>query len=210
MTTELDNQEVENQVDLQAQLDQMRSDLESVVAKKNELLDETKQAKRDREEALNAVKAKEESDAMNNGEFEKLLQQKTQENEELMQKMHKMNESSKQEKINITAMKVATAIADGDNAEILSEFVSRKLSGLVDDSGVLSADAIDAVTEQFKLDAKFKSLLRASKATGGGAEGNTNGVHKNTKTVDRNAFEKMNPGKRMDYIKNGGTVVDNI
>lgn len=197
-------------VDYKAMYEKAQLDLEKVAAKKEELLKETKKAKADREEAnMAAMKAAQEK-AVKDGEFEKLWQTAQQEKEELTKKLQEIANSNRKEKIQIAAMRVATELADGDNAELLSDFVARNLDKMADETGSLATDVLDAIKNDFKNNAKFKALLRSSKASGGGAPGSSSGAQASTKTVDRATFSKMDPSKQMAHIKSGGLVVDQL
>lgn len=187
-----------------------QADLEAVVKKKEELLQETKRAKDARRESEEVAKKAAEEKALKDGEFEKLWKQSQQEREELSKRLQDITTSNRREKIQVQSMRIATELADGDNAELLSEFVSRSLDKMADDTGALTADVIEAITNDFKQNQKFKSLLRGSKATGGGATGNTSSAHANTKTIDRAAFDAMPIHKRGEFFKQGGKVVDSL
>ncbi len=150
-----------------------QKDIEKIVAKKDELLKETQQAKIDRDRIdLSARKAAEEK-AQKDGEFEKLWQTAKKETDELNKRLQDITTSNRKEKIQISAMRVATELADGDNADLLSEFVQRNLDKMADEAGGLSPDVLEAVRNEFKNNSKYKSLLRGSKAAGGSASGNT-------------------------------------
>jgi cytochrome c553 len=170
------NLEVEAKVgdtqDYKALYEKTLQDLEKVAAKKEQLYKETKAAKAAREEAAAEAHRIAEETAKKNGEFEKLWKSASQEKEELLQQLKAIRNGNRQEKLSLASMKIATELADGDNAELLSEFVKRNLENIADDDGSLSEDILKAVASEFKNNAKFKSLLRGSKASGGGAPGN--------------------------------------
>lgn len=196
-----DENEIQNgEQDYKSLYEKTLSDLDKVVAKKNELYTETKKAKAAREQAeLAAAKAAEEQ-SKKNGEFEKLWKNVSKENEELARQLKEIKLASRKEKIQVAAMKIATELADGDNAELLSTFVVQNLDSLADDSGLLGEDVLSAITNEFKNNQKFKVLLRGSKASGGGAPGNMRGAQETT-TLTRAEFDKLNPTKQMEIIK---------
>jgi cytochrome c553 len=197
------NLEVEAKVgdtqDYKALYEKTLQDLEKVAAKKEQLYKETKAAKAAREEAAAEAHRIAEETAKKNGEFEKLWKSASQEKEELLQQLKAIRNGNRQEKLSLASMKIATELADGDNAELLSEFVKRNLENIADDDGSLSEDILKAVASEFKNNAKFKSLLRGSKASGGGAPGNMKGSSEKA-TVTRAEFERMSPVKKTEFI----------
>ncbi len=200
------------EIDYKAKYEQTLLQLETVAAHKEKLYTETKKAKADREEAAklaDQVRRDAEEHAKKNGEFERLFESKAKENEQLQKQLQDIMKGNRQEKVQISAMRIATELADGDNAELLSDFVQRSLDKLADDNGALSAEAINAVKDEFKNNGKFKALLRGSKAIGGGAVGNTSSAG-DSKTVERTTFDKWNATKQMTFIKSGGRTVDSL
>ncbi len=198
----------EETIDYKSLYEKTREDLEKVAAKKDELYKETKKAKSERESAQAEAQRIAEEKAQKDGEFEKLWKTAKQEKDELLQKLQHIEKSSRNEKIQIAAMRVATELADGDNAELLSEFVMRNLDKMSDERGSLSDDVLQAVRDEFKNNSKFKSLLRSSKATGGSAPGNLQTNNKQ-QTLTRAEFEAMPHASRGKFLSGGGKLVDN-
>ncbi len=190
---------VEDTQDYKALYEKALQDLEKVAAKKEQLYKETKAAKAAREEAAAEAQRIAEETAKKNGEFEKLWKSASQEKEELLQQLKAIRNGNRQEKLSLASMKIATELADGDNAELLSEFVKRNLENIADDDGSLSEDILKAVASEFKNNAKFKSLLRGSKASGGGAPGNMKGSSEKA-TLTRAEFDRMSPAKKTEFI----------
>lgn len=205
--TEVAEQLSEVVVDYKAMYEKAQLDLEKIAAKKDELLKETKKAKAEREEANNAAQRAAEEKATKDGEFEKLWQTTKKEKEELLSKLQEISNSNRREKIQIAAMKVATELADGDNAELLSDFVMRNLDKMADDTGAVGADVLEAVKNDFKGNQKFKSLLRSSKAAGGGAPGNLSSAQA-SKTMNRSDFNNLDHASRGKFLSGGGKLTD--
>lgn len=189
----------ETMPDYKALYEKSLQDLDVVAAKKDQLLKETKAAKAAREEANAEAQRVLEETAKKNGEFEKLWKSASQEKEELLQQLKAIKNGNRQEKLNLASMRIATELADGDNAELLSEFIRKNLENIAQDDGSLSDDIIQAVSSEFKNNAKFKSLLRASKASGGGAPGNMKGTSEKT-SLTRAEFDRMSPAKQYEFI----------
>lgn len=179
----------------------LKEDLRIVAEHKDKLYKETKQAKADRELAdLQAKKVSEEK-AQKDGEFEKLWNTSKQEKEELQKRLENMTKVNRDEKVQISAMRIATELADGDNAELLSEFVQRNLDKMADEAGGLSPDVLEAVKNEFKSNGKFKALLRGSKATGGGATGNVS-TKSQSQELSRAEFSKLSPLEQGKFFSN--------
>ncbi len=164
------------EVDYKAMYEKAQADLQAVAKKKDELLAETKTAKKAREEANIAAQKAEQEKAAKDGEFEKLWQTSEKNRQELEQRLNDMKNSNRKEKIDVQALRIASELADGDNIELLSDFISRNLNKVAEEDGTLSADIIKAVKEEFANNVKYKSLLKSSKASGGGAIGNVGSV----------------------------------
>lgn len=184
-------------------------DLKAVAAKKDELLSEKKKAKEARRDADEAAFQASQEKALKDGEFEKLWQTTKKEKEELLAQLKNVQTSNRREKLQVAAMRIANDLADGDNAELLSDFVNRNLDKMADDSGSVSAEVLEAIKNDFKANQKFKALLRGSKATGGGATGNTSSAQV-TKAISRESFSKMNATDQVKHLRSGGSVADSL
>jgi len=190
--------ETKQELDYKALYEKAQSDIQKIAAKKDELLNETKQAKAEREAAKQAALTQSEK----NGEFEKLWQATKKEKDELVQSLQQYKQSIRNEKLQVNAMRIATELADGDNAELLSEFIVRNLDKMADDTGALSADVIEAVKDEFKGNNKYKALLRGSKAAGGGAPGNAKAAQEtSTKEMNLTEYNKLTPQAKLEFSK---------
>lgn len=198
----------EQELDYKAMYEKAQADLQAIAKKKDELLAETKQAKKAREEATLAAQKAEQEKAAKDGEFEKLWQTSEKNRQELEQRLHELRTNNRKEKVDVQALRIAGELADGDNIELLADFISRNLDKVADDEGALGADVVKAIKEEFASNAKYKSLLRASRASGGGAIGNDK-IGGQSKTVSRTTFASWSPVKQMAHIKAGGTLTDN-
>lgn len=198
----MSNEVVETkEIDYKALYEKAQQDIEKIAAKKDELYKETKKAKQERELAAQAAQKAAEEKALKDGEFEKLWQTAKKEKEELMQALSTIKQANRNEKIQISAMKIATELADGNNAELLSEFVARNIDKMADETGALSADVLEAIRNDFKGNQKFQALLRSSKAVGGGAIGNAKTVANDVKELSFSELSKMSPEKRLEFSR---------
>jgi len=191
------NQETQNEVDYKALYEETKQKLETVAAHKDKLYEETRKAKAEREEAKKQADEAAQQKAIKDGEYEKLWKTAQEEKQKLEQERENDRRSWRKDRIDTTAMRVATELAEGDNAELLSDFVSRHLDKLADERGVLSADVLEAVTKEFATNSKYKALLRGSKAAGGGAPGNSS-----TTPLPKD-LSNLSPVERMNAVRSG-------
>ncbi len=197
----------EQAVDYKALYEETQKKLNTVAAHKDKLYQETKAAKAEREAAKAEALRIEQEKALKDGEFEKLWQTAKQEKEHLMNELNEIRNANKSEKINVAALKIASELADGDNVELLSEFVKRQVSSLADEHGNVAPDVMEAVANEFKQNQKFKALLRGSKAAGGGAPGGSRSAQE-VKTISRSEFDSMSHSARAKFIQSGGRPID--
>lgn len=199
--------ETENSIDYKSLYEKAQVDIQAIVAKKDQLLDETKKAKAARDAADHAANKAAEDKAQKDGEFEKLWKTAKDRETELTQKLANIEKANRDEKVQISAMRIAAELADGDNIELLSDFVQRNLDKMANDQGALSADVIEAVKDEFKNNSKYRSLLRASKAQGGGAVGNTN-AKTTSQDLSRAEFDTLGHNARKKFFASGGKLKD--
>lgn len=195
-----DEQQQEEIKDTKPTYEDLEKRLNAVLSKHDELLGETKNAKREKDRIKAEQEQKEKELAAKNGEYEKLWKTASQEKEQLEQKLKDIRNANRQDKLSASAMRIAAELADGSNAELLSEFVKRKLENVSEDDGTLGEDVMQAVAAEFKNNEKFKSLLRGSKAAGGGAPGNMRGSH-DKQTLTRAEFDKLDYMKKSSFIQ---------
>lgn len=210
------SEEVEDTVDveaLQTQLADTTKQLEAIKAKNDELLGEAKRAKNAKREAEEAAKREAEEKAKASNDYEQLHKSSESERQKLADQLEALNNKIGSEKRNNAAMKLATSIADGSNAELLAEFVSKRLKysddqvHVLNESGELTVSTLDDLKKEFQNDARYASLLKGNQSSGGGATGGSNG-NGVAKQITRADFDALNPAARMKHVKDGGTVTD--
>lgn len=164
-------------------------DVEGLKRQNQTLLDEAKAAKqraRDAEQqreqqAVEAAKAK--------GDYESLYTSSEQALATERQKLADLQAGIEKRDLTGAASKVAALIADGPNAEILAEFLERRLRivdgqvRVTDASGNLTVSTLEDLGKEFQKDPRYASLVRGSQANGGGAAGGGGGGA--TKTWDQ-------------------------
>ncbi len=210
MSDEAEVQVEEAAVDYKAMYEKAQEDLAKVVAKKEELLTETKKAKQDKADQIAAAIKAESEKAQKDGEFEKLWRNEEQQRKALEQELNNEKHSNRQEKIQSHAMKLAVELADGDalSAKLLAKFVTESIAKMADERGALDDNVLQAVKKEFQNNTDFAPLLSGSKAKGGGALGSGNSVAKNTQEVSRADFDNMDQSARGKFLSSGGKLTD--
>ncbi len=186
------------EVDYKSLYEKAQKDVETLAAKKEELLKETKAAKKEREDTIAATQRAEKEQAQRDGEFEKLFKSAEQRAMELETTLNNERNSYKQEKIQGHAMKLAIDLADGDalSAKLLATFIGQSIAKMADEKGTLDDTVLSAVRKEFQNNADYAPLLAGSKASGGGALGNT-------KTTAQAVDSKLSPVDRMNASRQG-------
>lgn len=214
MSEETTDQSTEEVTDNSAELEQLRSDNASMKAKMDELLTEAKKAKAAKRQVETEAQQEQERIAQQQGDYEQLHKSSVERYEATVEELNALRGTIAKEKQNNVAMKLASEIADGANAELLSEFIGRRLKfhdegvKVTDNSGNLTVSTLSDLKAEFQNDARYSALLKGNQSSGGGASGGSNSSGA-TKVRNRAEFEALNPAKRMEFIKSGGTISDN-
>jgi hypothetical protein len=195
-------------------LSQLMAENNAMKAKMEELLTEAKRAKQAKREIEAETQAERERIAREKGDYEQLHKSAQEKYETTLSELDSLRQGIANEKRNNTAMKLAADLADGANAELLSEFIGRRLKfhedgvKVTDVNGNLTVSSFDDLKSEFKNDARYSALLKGNQSSGGGASGGSNSGGA-TKVRSRAEFEALNPAKRMEFVKSGGTITDN-
>lgn len=164
-------------------------DLEGLKRQNQILLDEAKEAKRLKREADEKLTKEQLDAAKARGDFEQLYASSEQALAAERSRLAELTTSIERRDLTSAASKIATGIADGENAEILAEFVQRRLKivegqvKVTDATGNLTIASLDDLAKEFQQAPRYAALVRGSQANGGGAAGNTGGGA--TKTWDQ-------------------------
>ena len=204
----------ETQIAPAVDLEALMSENAAMKAKMDELLTEAKKAKSAKREIEEQSQVERERIAREKGDFEQLHRSSEERYQATVKELESMRANVANEKRNNAAMKVATELADGANAELLSEFISRRLKyhddgvKVTDSSGDLTVSTLDDLKAEFKNDARYSSLLKGNQSSGGGASGGSNSGGA-AKVKSRAEFEALDPAGRMSFVKSGGKLTDN-
>jgi alanyl-tRNA synthetase len=208
---EMEVQEVETQptpdlTDILAENERMRNQLET-------LLTETKRAKQAKREAEAQAEADRERIAKEKGDFEALHRSAEERYKTTAQELETLRVSISNEKRDNAAMRIAAELADGSNAELLSDFISRRLKyhedgvKVTDAQGNLTVSSLDDLKAEFKSNPKYSALLKGNQSSGGGASGGSNSGGA-AKVKTRAEFEALNAVRRMEFVKAGGEILN--
>jgi len=200
--------------ELTTQLAESKSQNTSMKSKMDELLTETKLAKTKRRDAVTAADEAAKAKALKDGDFEQLLASSQKANDGLQGELNSLRSGIASEKQKGAAMLLASELADGTNAELLSTFISPRLKStedglkILDSNGQLTVSTIEDLKTEFQNNSRYLSLLKGNQSSGGGATGGNKGGSAADKVITRGEFEAMNPKKKMEFVKSGGTTTD--
>lgn len=164
-------------------------DLEGLKRQNQTLLDEAKAAKQRARDAEQAQQLREQEAAKARGDFEQLFTSSEQALAAERAKLAELTSTIERRDLSSAASKVATGIADGENAEILAEFIQRRLKvvegqvKVTDAQGNLTIATLDDLAKEFEQTPRYAALVRGTQANGGGAAGGKGGGA--TKTWDQ-------------------------
>ena len=172
--TEETNTETENQeTQVSAEVEQLMADNAAMKAKMDELLTEAKKAKQAKRDIESETQSERERIAKEKGDYEQLHKSSQERYESTVAELESLRGTIAQEKKGNVAMKLAAEIADGANAELLSEFIGRRLKfhddgvKVTDNSGNLTVSSLSDLKTEFQNDARYSALLKGNQSSGG-------------------------------------------
>lgn len=152
-----------------------QEDVSGLKKQRDDLLAEKKAEQERRRQAEEEIQRKERERLEAEGNYKQLFESSQTKTAEWEQRYSALEQSIHQRDINLAATRIATAIADGDNADILKDFVARRLKvaegqvRVTDESGNLTVSSLDDLQREFENAPRYASLVRGSQAGGGGA-----------------------------------------
>lgn len=211
-----DTQSPDNSIDdKESIIEDLKKQLDSLKNKTGELLAETKAAKeRARAEAAAKEQAKLDK-AKKEGDYEQLLQSSEKDRKRLAEELEGLRGKVSSEKVKSESLRIASELADGHNAELLSEFIKNRIKytdegiKVLDNTGQLTVSTLDQLKQEFAASEKYKSLVRGVKSSGGSAQGSGDKSVPSSKQVDRPTFDSWDAQKKSDFmLKDKGIVID--
>lgn len=188
-----------SEAEVKAMLEKETAGLKSKV---DELLGEKKTVAQKAKEAEERAAREAEERAKQENDFKSLFESSEAKRKEIEDKYNDLNLTIRSEKRNGEAMKLATQMASGTNAELLSEFIQRRLD--FNDEGklvVLSEDGKPTVStmadlkKEIESSGRFDSLLDGTKSSGGAAKPKAGGAGNGTD------MSKMSKAEKLEYFR---------
>jgi hypothetical protein len=201
-------QKQEEQIQLKkVEYDSLLQKVEHLTGEVNKLANHNERLFNETKKAKETVKEKE-AVLKNAGDYEQLFKSAEEKRKELENKLEQVHNERTREKIKLEAMRLASSqgLAEGDNAEILSHFIEKRLTvttdgnlKVLDANGNLTVSSLDDLKQEFIRNPKFASLITSTKASGGGATGSRSGA--SNLTLKRNDFDQLPPAERQKIMK---------
>lgn len=178
-----------------------QEDVSGLKRQRDELLAEKKAEQERRRQAEEQARIEADERARAEGNYQQLFESSQAELERERQGRAELQRANEQRDINLAATRAAHNIADGENAELLADFISRRLKvaegqvRVVDASGNLTISTLADLEKEFETSPRYASLVRGSQAGGGGAA---------PKSGDRVAkkWEELRGMERVELRKN--------
>lgn len=211
-TTEEATETTTETKDYQKLYEETEREKAAVLAKNAELLSEKRKAQQKAEEA-EAEKAKlKDEKLLKDGKYEELYKSAEEQKRIYKEKMDAIDNERGRERVKVESLRLASQLADGVNAELLSEFIERRIKysqdafRVLDLNGGLTVSTLDDLKREFETSDRYKALLRGSKASGGNASGSGSGSSGTSsgQIVKRHVFQTWSAEKKMKFMTSGG------
>lgn len=194
----------ENQIDYKAFYEAHKDVVEKVpglLAKKDELLNEAKQAKAKARELEEMSKAEKERLAKEQGQYELLWKEKEKELNDFKEQYMNEKKAIRSEKVKGVASRIAVGLAKNDyDAEILSDIISRSVNDIADENGNINQDVIESIKKQYAADKRYESLMKGNMSAGGSAQGSSRAVS-SIKEMSYADFDKLDASSKLEAAK---------
>lgn len=194
------------------------ADISGLKSKVEELLSEKKASETKAKEAEAAQKAAqaavEDERARKAGDIESLESSWQKRFDEQQAMIDGQAAKTAEGAVRSTAMGIAAKLAEGANQQNLEVFIRERLRfeddqvKVTDESGNLTISTLDQLTEEFRANDRFASMVTGSKANGGGAATQLSNNGGADKTATRSSFEAMSHPERAAFAKDGGKVIN--
>lgn len=188
-----------SEAEVKALLDKETAGLKSKV---DELLGEKKTVAQKAKEAEQRAMREAEERAKQENDFKSLFESSETKRKEIEEKYNGLNQSIRSEKRNGEAMRLATQMASGTNAELLSEFIQRRLDFneegklvVLSDEGKPTVSTMADLKKELESSGRFDSLLDGTKSSGGAAKPKVGGANSGTD------FSKMSKADKLEYFR---------
>lgn len=186
-----------------------QSDLQAVLRKKEELLNEKKSEADKRRQAEQMAEQERIEKARKEGDYESIIKSAEAQRKEFEEKYNSLKESLTKKEVRQKALQLANELKplDGDAAETLADYIEKRIklndNSLVflDKDGQLSVMDAESLKNEFRNSNKFKPLLRGSEATGGGAPGANSSAKQQQKELTMEQYNNLSPTDKLEFSK---------
>jgi len=197
-------------------------DVSGLKKKLDELMDESKAAKRKAKEIEEAAERERAEALAKSGDVESLRKSYDEKfgktKTEYETQIQNYQQQLQRLTVGQTATTLAAELAIPGSAPVLLPHIQARLSMEIRDGQpvtvVMSADGkpsamtIEELKTELSANPAFAPIIAASKAAGGGASGGGNGGGAAKKAVTRAQFDGMNAVQRTEHLKAGGTITN--
>ena len=184
--------------------DAKAKEIEAILKKNNELLDELKANKRAKQELELKQKQDQEDKHKADGNFEALLKSAEEKIAEKEAAIKSMVDKNNQSLINNTVMTMAAKLCDGSNVSLIKPHIKGRLRidekgevQILNTSGEPTVLTQDDLIGEFQQNKDYAPIIRGTKSSGGGASGGPSGgagvPQQHASTFDKLVAERENP-----------------
>jgi len=201
---------------LASQLKELADSNETLKADNDRLTAKVSEANKHTKAAEDAAKVAAKAQAEKDGNFEQLYNSSEESRISLQERFDTLQTGNAEKEASAAAMRIAVKLADGENAEILADYIKKRLKStdqgikVVDSDGNLTVSTLEDLQKEFSGSARYASLIKGRQSSGGGANGGANGGSSAKETILRADFDALDPAARAEKMKAGAQVVDQI
>lgn len=188
-----------SEAEVRAMLEKETSGLKNKV---DELLGEKKTVAQRAKEAEQRAKEEAEQRARKEQDYQSLFESSEAKRKELEDSYNSLNSSIRNEKRTGEALKLAAKMADGANAELLAEFIQRRLDFdeegkliVTSEDGKPTVSTLSDLQKELTASGRFDSLLSGTKSSGGAAKPNVGGAGKGSD------LSKLSRAEKLEYFR---------
>jgi hypothetical protein len=191
-----------------------KTSFDAVKQKADELLSETKAAKKARELAIEEATNAKIADAAKNNDLETYRKSYEEKVSQLTGELEGIKSQNKKQQIKSLANSFVSSKFTND--PLISEAITNKFSSrldirdgkevVLDNDGNLTALSLKDLEAEFLGNDAFKSHIISTRATGSGASGGGQQGGGAAKIITKAEFDAKNPQQKMDYMKSGGKI----
>lgn len=200
-------------VDYKARYEELESKYAEEKAERERLSHKITEANKHAKNAEKEAQRQAREKAEKENDFKQLFESSEAERLRLQQELEQRDSTSARKEARNAALTLAAKHAEGDNVELLADYIERRLKfsdgsvKVTDEKGNLTVSSLEDLGKEFASSKRYASLIKGSKASGGSAPGGENNGGAG-QVITREQFNGYSPQQRMKFIKGGGKVKD--